>query len=236
MSADRLAPTRLNLLRAERRLERVRKGAALLRRKREALVTELFKLARPAADARRQIEEVSRRSYPLLLEGLALHGQAGLRALAWPERDFRVVISSAQIWGIPVASITERPPLTRTLAARHLTPGQIGPTTASAALEFERLITLLLDAATREMLLRRLGDALSRTSRQVHTLERQVAPALQGQLGAVRRTLDEREREEHLQLRHLARGMGRQHARDVTERSRPSHASEAAANEPGGSA
>ncbi|HEY7682236.1 MAG TPA: V-type ATP synthase subunit D [Gemmatimonadales bacterium] len=209
MSVERLAPTRLNLIRAERRLERVRKGAGLLRRKREALVSELFKLARPAADARRQIEEGSRRGYERLLGALALHGRAGLRALAWPERDLKVEIESAQVWGVPVANIVSRPPLTRTVGARGNAPGRIGPTAAGAAAEFERLAELLLDAATREMLIRRLGEALSQASRQVHTLERRVAPSLVGQMGSVRRTLEEREREEHLRLKHLSRRKGR---------------------------
>jgi vacuolar-type H+-ATPase subunit D/Vma8 len=78
-----------------------------------------------------------------------------------------------------------------------------------AAEEFERLAELLLDAATREMLIRRLGEALSQASRQVHTLERRVAPSLLGQMGAVRRTLEEREREEHLRLKHLSRRRAR---------------------------
>lgn len=205
MSAERLAATRLNLIRAERRLERVRKGAALLRRKREALVTELFRLARPAAGARKLIEDGARRGYSALLGALAMHGRPGLRALAWPGRDLRVEIRSAQIWGIPVASITSRPPLVRTVAARGTAPGSAGPGTMAAAGEFERLTEMLLDAATREMLIRRLGEALARASRQVHTLERRVTPDLQGQMAGVRRTLEEREREEHLRLKHLTR-------------------------------
>jgi len=209
MSQERLPPTRLNLLRAERRLERVRRGAALLRRKREALVSELFKLARPAADARRQIEAGARRGYDMLLRALALHGRAGLRAIAWPGRDLKVEIESAQVWGVPVASIVSRPPLARTVGARGAAPGSEGPTTAGTAAEFERLSELLLDAATREMLIRRLGEALAQTSRQVHTLERRVAPSLVGQMGSVRRTLEEREREEHLRLRHLSRRPGK---------------------------
>jgi len=209
MSLERIASTRQNLLRAERRLERVRKGAALLRRKREALVSELFKLARPAADARRQIEDGSRRGYQRLLGALAVHGQTGLRALAWPERDLRVEIEAAQVWGVPVASIVSRPPLTRTVAARGSAPGRTGPMAVGAAAEFERLAELLLDAATREMLIRRLGEALSQASRQVHTLERRVAPTLLSQMGSVRRTLEEREREEHLRLKHLSRQRNR---------------------------
>ena len=87
VSAMGLAPTRLNLVRAVRRLERLSRGAAVLRRKREALVTELFHLARPAADAREQISAAALRAYPQLAGALAQHGQAGVRAIGWPGRD-----------------------------------------------------------------------------------------------------------------------------------------------------
>jgi V/A-type H+-transporting ATPase subunit D len=201
----RLAPTRLNLLRAERRLERVRKGAGLLRRKREALVSELFSLARPAADARRQIDEGAQRGYRLLHRSLALHGRAGVQTLAWPERKLAVEMEASQVWGVPVARIVAHAPLARGLSARGQSPATAGPATIAAATEFERLADLLLDAATREMLIRRLGDALAQASRQVHTLERRVTPSLREQMSLVRRTLEEREREEHLRLKHLSR-------------------------------
>jgi H(+)-transporting ATP synthase subunit D len=204
----RLLPTRLTLLRATRRLERVTRGAALLRRKREALVSALFKLARPAAEARRQIEEGARQSYDLLLEALALHGQSGLRALSWPEPQILIEMEAGQVWGIPVANITRRPSLVRSVLARGTAPGSTGPVAAATATKFETLSELLLDAASREMQIRRLGDALAQTSRQVQTLERRVAPTLQSQILSVRRTLDEREREEHLRLKHLSHRSG----------------------------
>ncbi len=55
------------------------KAVELVRRKREALVGELFKLARPAADARAQIAVGTRRAYAALLGALAAHGLAGLQ-------------------------------------------------------------------------------------------------------------------------------------------------------------
>jgi H(+)-transporting ATP synthase subunit D len=209
MSTVGMAPTRMNLIRAARRLERVGKGVELLRRKREALVTELFKLARPAAEARAQIAEGTRRAYPALLGALAAHGLAGLRALAWPARDITLEIEPGSVWGIAVSTIVRRPPLARTLGARGTAPGMTGPATVRAATEFERLTELLLDAAPREMLIRRLGEALAQTSRQVNTLERRVAPGLERQMAAVRRTLEEREREERLRLKRLTQVVSR---------------------------
>lgn len=200
-----MAPTRMNLIRAARRLERVAKGVELLRRKREALVSELFKLARPAADARAEIEERTRRAYPALLAALAAHGLAGLRPFAWPARDVALEMAPGSVWGIAISTIVQRPAFSRTLGARGTPPATAGPATVRAASEFERLTELLLDAAPREMLIRRLGEALAQTSRQVNTLERRVAPALRRDMAGVRRALEEREREERLRLKHLLR-------------------------------
>lgn len=193
----------MNLLRAARRLAQVTRGTGLLRRKREALVAELFRLARPAADARAQITGATARAYAPLLSALALHGRAGLRALAWPGRDVAVEIEPGSLWGIVVSRITARPPLVRTVAARGAAPGLTGPAAGRASAAFERLADLLLEAAPREMLIRRLGEALAQTSRQVNTLERRLAPALRAEVTGMRRTLDEREREERLRLKRL---------------------------------
>jgi V/A-type H+/Na+-transporting ATPase subunit D len=207
MSAlGRVAATRLNLLRTVRRLDRVTKGVQLLRKKREALVSELFKLARPAADARAQIAAGARVAYPALLEALAVQGRAALAAISWPARELAVDIAAGVVWGIPVSTITARPAFARTLAARGTAPGSTGPAAAGAALAFERLADLLLDAAPREMLIRRLGDAVARTSRQVNTLERRLAPSLADAVIGVRRALEEREREEGYRIRRLLGG------------------------------
>ena len=206
MSAlNRIAPTRSNLIRTTRRLTRVTKGVDLLRRKREALVSELFKVARPAADARARIDAAGRDAYTALWEALAQHGRTGLAALAWPLPDRVVEIESSQVWGIPIAAIVHRPTLARTLPARGTAPGSTGPAAAGAAQAFERLGDLLLDAAPREMLMRRLGDALARATRQVNTLERRLAPALRQGLVRVAAALQEREREEQLRVRRLRR-------------------------------
>jgi vacuolar-type H+-ATPase subunit D/Vma8 len=62
---------------------------------------------------------------------------------------------------------------------------------------------LLIDAAPREQRVRRLSEAVRDTTRRLLTLEHRVAPRLQAQVASVRSQLDEREREEHLRLRHL---------------------------------
>jgi V/A-type H+-transporting ATPase subunit D len=199
------AHTRMSFLRARRRLERVHKGIDLLHRKREALVREFFQLARPAVDVRNAIAEQANEAYAALLEALAIQGQASLRAAGWPARELDVEIRPGQVWGLSVSDIAERPAIRRSLASRGTAPGLAGPAAGEAATRFELLVDLLLDAAPKELLIRRLGDALALTSRQINTLERAVSPALEEYIATTRRVLDEREREEHLRLRHLLR-------------------------------
>jgi V/A-type H+-transporting ATPase subunit D len=204
MSQGRLPATRLGLLRAQRRLERMERGTSLLRRKREALVAELFSLARSALDTREQIETQARAAWPVYLDALAAEGSGALTGLAWPSRELAVRVTARVVWGVPVADLEATGPIVRTLAARGLLPGSV-PAAVEAAEAFERLTDLLVRAAPREMLLRRLGEALAQTTRQVNRLERRVAPELRREAARVRSALDEREREEHSRLALLMR-------------------------------
>ncbi len=199
------APTRWNLLRTTRRLGRVRKGAELLGRKRRALVAELFGLARPALEDRTRLAGRAATAYPALLRALSARGGAEARVLGWPTRDPEVEMEIHETWGVRVADVLGAPGIRRTSPGRGVAPAGVGPSACEAAAEFEDFVALLLEAASRETQIRRLARALARTSRQVNTLEQRVAPALERQAASIRRTLEEREREDHLRLRRLGR-------------------------------
>ena len=196
------AATRMELLKTRRRIEQVRRAADLLERKREALIGELLGLARPALDARSAIDERAAVAYRLLLAALGANGAAELRTLSWPTRYLELELRGGSVWGVPVAEIVDRDPAVREPAARGI-PAQAGLPTALAAENFEVLIDLLLDAAPREMVIRRLGLALARTTRQVNTLRLRVSPQLARREAGIRAALEEREREERLRLKHL---------------------------------
>lgn len=197
--------TRSNLAALGRRLELVRRGAALLRRKREVLVGELFRIARPALDARERIGAEAEVAWTRLHEALAARGADELGALALPGRSVPIEVSTRSVWGVEVPALGPPPPLARTLAVRDQDPGAPGPAAETAAGAFERLAELLLEAAPRELVLERLGEQLVRTTRQVNRLEQRVDPEIAAVRDQVRRTLEEREREDHVRLAFLLR-------------------------------
>ena len=200
MSPVRTATTRSNLVRLRRRLEQVEKGAALLRRKRESLVAELFERARPAIDSRQRIDEQGQKAWRALLTALGTHGRDELRAVGWPSRTLRVELAPIEVWGLHAVELARPPQVVRSLGARATSP-EAGPVAAATA--FEELVEQVLDVAPKEYLMRRLGHELSRATRLVNTLEQRVATGLHHELAHIRRTLEEREREEHLRLKRL---------------------------------
>jgi V/A-type H+-transporting ATPase subunit D len=209
MAGARLAATRMNLVRARRELQRVYRGIGLTRRKREALVAELFRLARPAVDVRTRIMQAATEAAEALASALAVHGASGLEPMTWSLNPPQVSLRPAQVWGLVVSDVIDRTPVLRTLDARGLAPGAIGPAAATAASRYEALVDLLIDAAPREQRVRRLSEAVAETTRRLLTLEHRVAPRLATQVTTVRQQLEEREREEHLRLRHVQHAKAR---------------------------
>jgi len=205
MPGQRMAPTRSNPLRTRKRLDRVTRGIDLLTRKRKALISDLFRIASPAIEARSRVEARAAAAYGALLAAAAADGGDELEALSWPSRPIEVELTVTESWGVTSGAVERLTPVSRTLRGRGQAPGLTGPAATAAADEFERLTELLLDAASTELLLRRLADALARTSRQVNTLERRVAPGLRSDIRRVRDLLEEREREDHSRLKHLLR-------------------------------
>lgn len=208
MSATGPPATRSNLFRARRRLERVAHGVELLTRKRQALVGELLRAAAPAMEERGRLDLAARRTWPLLLEALAMHGAPGAEHLGWPVRPVGVAVETTDAWGVRGAVVERRSPVVRTVAGRGLAPGTPGPAAVQGASAMERLVELVLDAATAELQLRRLAGALAATTRQVNTLDFRVAPGLRTEIGRIRAALEEREREDHTRLKRLLGGAG----------------------------
>lgn len=202
----RLPATRNALMRGRQQLALVSKGVGLVRRKREALVAELFRRARQATDARTAVAEQAARCWPPLLRAMAAHGQEGLNAFAWSEGEVRVDLRPVRVWAIAASELAAPVSVRRALDARGVTPAGAGPEVVVAAEEFERLVELLLNVAAREQILRRLGDAVAHSSRLLRTLESRVQPSLQAAVNGVQQTLDEREREERHRLKRFRGG------------------------------
>jgi vacuolar-type H+-ATPase subunit D/Vma8 len=122
-----------------------------------------------------------------------------------PPRSLDLEIEVDRVWGVVVPALRALPVLERDLEARSTAPAATGPALFEATNHFESLASQLLHAATRELHVRALGTALSRTTRQLHALEQRVMPELTARIARVATALDERDREDQTRLRMLRR-------------------------------
>ncbi|MGE3617410.1 MAG: V-type ATP synthase subunit D, partial [Gemmatimonadales bacterium] len=141
--------------------------------------------------------------YRALLAARAGHGDDLLTALGWPTRHLEVDVVVSESWGVASGAVERLVPIRRTLAGRGHAPPITGPAVSETAGAVERLVEVLLEAAATELRLRRLAEALARTTRQVNTLDRQVRPGLEQEAARVRALLEEREREDHARLKRM---------------------------------
>ena len=198
---DRASPTRMGLLRARASRRIAGKGALLLRSKREALANDLFRLTPELLARREQLEGSLRRAARALTLARALDGEETLASLALAGgREIPVEIERRKLWGIPTPEIVG-PRLLRSPDARGAPPYGISLGAAATARAHEEALEILLDISSDEIRLKRLGEAIKKTSRRINALERFLIPRFEGEMSRIELALEEREREDMSRLK-----------------------------------
>ena len=198
--AENIAPTRSNLLQQRDQLDLANKGADLLKRKRDALISEFFDLVKESLEARRSLSETSKEAYfslflakawdgPEAVEGLSLAKQTGL------EVDIKI----ENIFGVKVPQV-QPPDFDRELP---FSPIGAGARTLDSAAQFRELTEALVKVASTETRLRRIGEEIKKTSRRVNALEQIVVPRIKQRIKNIQSVLDQRALEEITVLKRI---------------------------------
>lgn len=178
-----------------------RRGARLLRAKREVLAGELFRLAAEALEGRSRLDEALREGLRALALAEALEGSEAIASLALAAgREVPVQVTRRRVWGVPTPQVSA-PALVRPADARGTSPASWTPTAAEAARRHEEALDVLLRIASREMYVERLGEEIRETSRRINALEQLVLPRLESEAARIATALDERDREDAVRLK-----------------------------------
>ncbi len=165
------------------------------------LAGEFFRLMREVMAGRVRLDESLRQAGRALTVARALSGDAALESLALASaREIPVEVSHRRVWGVPVPRVSG-PRLARPADARGASPSSWGLGAAEAARRHEEALEVLLDIASREFHLQRLGSEIQETSRRINALEQLLIPRLAGEAGHIEQALEERAREDAVRLR-----------------------------------
>lgn len=198
--AENIAPTRSNLLQRRDQLKLARRGADLLKRKRDALIAEFFDLVKSSMQARRDLQETSRDAYFALFLANAWDGPAAVQSLSLASRTRQEVeITIENLFGVKVPQV--QPPSFDD--ALPFSPVGAGARTLEAAEQFRRLLEAIARVAATETRLRRIGEEIKKTNRRVNALEQLVVPGINRQIKEIRSVLDQRALEEVTVLKRI---------------------------------
>ncbi len=203
------APTRMNLLNLKRRLVWALEGVGLLKSKREALMRDLFRMLGEVTATRDRVDGATRRAFQRLVLAEAFAGRERLiSASLAARRDLTVEVEVENIWGVKVPDIKERS-FRRPLEEKGFSALGEGMWTLTATDAFEDLIDVIVEVASKEVKLQRLGEEVRATTTRINALEEVVIPSTRRMVDRIASILEEREREELFRLKRFREKRGR---------------------------
>src|SRR3990170_4365758 len=187
--AETVSPTRMNLLQRRNTLRVAVQGVDLLKRKRDALVADFFKIVREA--------------YVFLSLAKAVEGKETLEAAAMTDRgEVLVDIELRNVWGTKIPEVGVRN-VRRPLLQRGHNPTATSARTIESAAQFEELLAAILQVAATEIKLKKIGEEIKKTTRRVNALEQVVIPRIRGEIRYIAAVLEQRAREDVFRLKRI---------------------------------
>ena len=193
----------MNLLQRRDQLRVGQQGVDLLKRKRDALVADFFKLVRESLAARERLSAACQEAYIMLTLAKAWEGREALEAAALPtRRDILVDIDIRNVWGtkIPEVALAD---VRRPLLERGQNPVATSARTIESTTNFEEVLAAILAVAATEIRLRKIGEEIKKTTRRVNALEQVVIPRLRGETRYIASVLEQRAREDVFRLKRI---------------------------------
>lgn len=208
--AEKISPTRLELLATKAQMTLAQQGRDLLKEKRRAMMQEFMGAAGNLLEKGKELERSAAVARRALALAEAFDGEESVRSASFAARgEASIAIDWGHLMGVSV------PRFERKNFARSLKQRGYGLVATSARIDevarcFEEELNVVVEVAAHEATLRRLGAEIQRTSRRVNALENVTLPRLAAQCRLIQATLEEREREDLFRLKRVKQKIHRQ--------------------------
>jgi len=207
MPSINIAPTRTNLIRVRKDLRFAREGYEILDRKREALTTELVRIAREAEQVQRRVWKLMETAYAAMRKARLTMGTNRVEwaALAANKTvDMHLKFRGIMGVAIPVIEASGEPP------EMLYSLGDTNSALDEAAANFREVLMLTPELSMLVTTVWRLAGELRKTQRRVNALQHIFIPAYEAMVSFIVSSLEEREREETFRLKWLKSKLSKQ--------------------------
>ncbi len=202
---EQVSPTRMNMLAKKGQIKLAKQGVDLLKKKRDALVKEFFAIVQVLLASRDELESIAHDAYRALMIAKGIDGTKTLNSAALAgKRNVSVEITQKIVWGVEVPEVNKMGlDLRRSMQERGYSITGVSGRVDCVAEKFEVIFNLILDIASVEVHLKRLGQEIKKTGRRVNALEQNLVPNLSAHVTYIKNALEERGREDTFRLKHL---------------------------------
>ncbi|MEK0318542.1 MAG: V-type ATP synthase subunit D [Nitrosopumilus sp.] len=199
-----IRPTRLEYLRAKKRIKIAQKGLKLLKLKRQALILEFFSITKSSARLRGKLNSELIRGYQSIRMAEMLDGEMRLEneAMKIP-RLKKLLITPKNVMGVKIPRLeggTREQSLTEYLL-------EIPVSISEAMKAFQEVHKIVLDVAEKETTLRKLLKEIEKTKRKANAIENVFIPKLEAAVRFILFRLGEIERDTFTMLKAVKRKM-----------------------------
>jgi V/A-type H+-transporting ATPase subunit D len=197
-----IRPTRLEYLRAKKRIKIAQKGLKLLKLKRQALILEFFNISKSSAKLRGELNSELIKGYQSIRMAEMLDGEMRLEneAMKIPQLK-KLLITPKNVMGVKI------PRLEGGIREQALTEYLLEiPVSISEAMKaFQEVHKIVLDVAEKETTLRKLLNEIEKTKRKANAIENVFIPRLEEAVKFILFRLGEIERETFAMLKTVKR-------------------------------
>lgn len=204
---EEIHTTRMELLEKRKQIGLAEQGCELLKRKRDALILEFMSIMDVALQASEELQKIARLASYSLAIARSVDGTVALKsaALATVHEPF-IDISGTYVMGVPVPEI-KRTSVRRAVTGRGYSMLGVTSRIDEVSERFEREIDIIVEIASVETKLKRLGLEIQKTRRRVNALDYVVIPRMKEQVKFIQQALSERAREDLFRLKKVKKAL-----------------------------
>ncbi|TAL47145.1 V-type ATP synthase subunit D [archaeon] len=198
-----ITPTRSTLLKLNRTIKLAVSGHSLLKRKRDGLIQEFFKVFNQAKDAKSQLQENYMGARTAIALARAVDGSSTVRSAAFAHKEpADIQFETKNVMGVTVPKIQSQFEVSAFNTRGYGVIGTSGYID-DAAESYEKVLKSIIVAAEIETTLRKLLMEIDKTKRRVNALEFRTIPSMKKDAKYVKQRLEEMEREDVFRLKRI---------------------------------
>lgn len=195
-------PTRSELMIIKKKIKLAETGHKLLKKKRDGLILEFFKVLNEAKEIRKKLNEKYKQANRKMMESVALDGMAEVKSIALAMENVEIEMQVRNIMGVSIPEIDTKQ-LKEVFSKRSYGLLSTSMRIEKMAQTYNELLEASIKAAETETKLRKILLEVEKTKKRVNALEYLIMPKLQSQAALIRLRLEEMDRENTFRMKKI---------------------------------